>query len=486
MGPLKFHKIKLLLFIIIFIFSGCKPLKYTGTIKTDKHPWLGGRKIFIDPGHGGLGLDDPSRIGPNNVTEENTNLRVALILEDMLKKGGAQVSMSRRTDINISLNERVKMAGRFKPELLVSIHHNGSPRKDDNINYPIVFIWGNRYVRPASYDMAGYLQEEFNKIMDGKGKVLSDYSVYSETGTRVLRETRYLCPGVLGEAGFFTNEDHSRRLLDIQYNELEAEAYFNAISKYFKRGIPTAAVVFSSPVDNKNHVEIKKRKRTLMAIYVNSGNEKKGILRWSLRVTLDNISVRYKKLNDQLYLIHYGKTLYPGGHNLRFQFRNLRSQSSMILNAPFTVKIKKGDYKRLSREGRRLIGYRSRWNITEGIKMLQSALSMDKTNPGADRLLYNIARGFYRTGNRAVSEYYYNKLFYFYPESRLVKWKRRQIYRNQKFRFPVDYYGKRVSVIGEIDIEDFARPLSKDAIMDLIPIIEKKISHMNKKLKFQK
>lgn len=488
MARLQYHKLIMLTISalsIFFIFS-CERARYsyTGSIDFHKHAWLKGKKIFIDPGHGGKGKKDRFRIGPNDVLEETVNLRVSLILENMLTRAGALVKMSRRSNSDIGLNERVGMAAELQPDLLVSIHHNGSPRKMDGVNYPVVFIWGSSFVRPASYDMAILLQRELNSIMDGKGMVLSDYSVYSETGTRILRETRYICPGVLGEGGFFTDPDHSLRLKDRQYNQLEAEAYFKAISIYFLNGVPSAMVLISSKVDNtKDMVNLIEEKTPAIAIKIESNNPVKGIIRNSLKVTLDNIPVWYKKLSDELYLVNYGKQLYPGGHSLRFSFRNKKRQSSMIMSVPVTVNIKKGDYKRLIKRGRYLL--KTKYGRYEGLKMLLSAYSMDKTGPGSDLLFLDISRGFRSLGDPANSQYFLEKLSYFYPQSKYAQRMAYRIFRDSSYRFPVDYYGKKMELIGDIDIQSYKKHSVKMTIVDWLKLIKKKISG-RKEIKIQR
>ena len=78
--------------MITACFSGCIPgYEYSGDIDLSKHEWLKDKKIFLDPGHGGLGNSDIFRTGPEGITEEQVNLKVALILKNMLKKAGAVI-----------------------------------------------------------------------------------------------------------------------------------------------------------------------------------------------------------------------------------------------------------------------------------------------------------------------------------------------------------------------------------------------------------
>jgi len=451
------HKIKvfsavILSALIFFPFLSCKkadPL-YKGNISLKDHAWLKNKKIFLDPGHGGSGAKDVFRTGPGGITEEEVNLKVSLILEYMLKTSGADVKMSRTEDKSVSLDNRVKMAAEFKPDLLISLHHNGSPRRADDINYPCVLLWGSRFLRPASNDFASYLLDELQKIMNKKGLILSDHSIFRETGTKILRETRYLCPGVIAEAGFFSNREHSIRLRDNLYPGLEAEAFFNAISKYFKRGIPDAEVIVSCPVTKHGVLtNTLKESSPFLGIRIKSGNSKPGIEKNSLRATLDSIPVKTKRIKDNIYKIKYGKKLYPGAHLLRFSFRNLRHQSSMILKSSFTIDINKGDYNRLVKKGEKLI--RRKRTAKEGLKMLLSALSMELTGPSAKGVLRNIIRGFRTMGLKSQADYYSNISRNFYPDIKSGKTWVRDFRTDRGYRFTADYYGKSVPLISDFD-----------------------------------
>ena len=423
----------------ILILAGCgSKEKYAGSIVPAKYTSLAGKRIFIDPGHGGKGSSDQFRTGPGGITEENINLQVSLILSDMLKKAGAKVLLSRSSDKDISLEKRSSMANEFNPQVLVSIHHNGSTRASDGINYPSILIWGTADVNPASKDLADLLLEEFDKAIEIKGKVFSDFAVFHETGTHILRETRTLCPAVLGEFGFYSDETHAIRLRDKQYLDLEAESYFIALSRYFERGIPGADILVSCQLEGKSTLKDNKPR---LCIKISSGNEKPAIEVNSLNITIDDVPVNAIKLRDDLYQINYGKELHPGGHMLRFTFRNMRHQSSMVLYSSFFIPVKKGDYDRLLREAKNDVrSYRTRH---DGLLKLMAAYSMGKTDPGADKLLVEISNAFFALEINGTGRYYIERLNYFYPGSQY-----NSRMKNNSYRFPVDFYGKALEIQG--------------------------------------
>ena len=93
-----------------------------------------GRKIVIDPGHGSLRSVDPDG-GPGavrtldgeTVMEKDLNLSVALKLRDLLKAAGANVLLTRETDVGVTLRDRWVASDTHQAEIFVSLHHNATP-----------------------------------------------------------------------------------------------------------------------------------------------------------------------------------------------------------------------------------------------------------------------------------------------------------------------------------------------------------------------
>ena len=84
---------------------------------------LGVSRVVIDPGHGG---HDPGALG-KGLNEADLVLDVALRLEKLLaKEPGLEVTLTRRTNIYIPLEERTAIANRLNADLFISIHANAS------------------------------------------------------------------------------------------------------------------------------------------------------------------------------------------------------------------------------------------------------------------------------------------------------------------------------------------------------------------------
>ena len=438
MGRLKSFNIFAVIVLCTVISTSCgkKEYSYSGSVDFSKHKHLDGKKIFIDPGHGAKGSED-GRVGPTGLKEETVNLKVGLILAAMFDKAGADVKLSRTTDVDISLEDRAKMVTEYAPDLFICIHHNGNPRPKDKVNYPSILIWGNKDENPASYDYAQLLLDEFNKLLDQKGIVAADYAVFRETGTKVLRETRAVCPGVLGEFGFFSDKEMETQLKDEAFNMKEAEAYFTAASEYFKRGVPTATVLVNQKApDPADGTMGPQTRHPEIYIKTESGMDKKGITPGSMKVTLNDLSVPVTQINDSTFKVEYG-ALFAGGHKLRFSFRNTRYQSSMVMYASIAIPFGKGEYQTNYEVGKSLV---SSGNAREGLQRLLPALYAGFSDPLSDAITLQIARGFEKIGDRAMTAYYYSSLWEFYPGSSL----RESVPPQYRLRHvPNDYYGRK-------------------------------------------
>jgi len=172
------------------------------------------------------------------------------MLSRKLSLAGANVLMTRTKDRDVSLGGRAAMAREHGSDLFVSIHHNGS-QNDPSIDLPIVYFFGSADLNPASVDFAKILIDSMRAEMtfhqQQDGAVYSDHLIYS-SGTSVLRNTINDMPGVIGEAGFFTNPAGEGRLKSKAYNKLEAEIYYKAILEYFNRGTPFATCLLPDSI----------------------------------------------------------------------------------------------------------------------------------------------------------------------------------------------------------------------------------------------
>jgi N-acetylmuramoyl-L-alanine amidase len=176
--------------------------------------------IFLDPGHGGA---DPGAIGLNGLLEKEVNLALALRLRDFLIEAGAEVVLSRESDVFVPLYERAHAANSREAAAFVSLHANASPKTwefgTETYYHPD---------RPGSRDLADEVQRTLVETLQrhDRGKRPTKEFV-------VTRETTM--PAILVELAFLSNPAEEQLLGDPLFREQAAGAITSGILAYFRR-----------------------------------------------------------------------------------------------------------------------------------------------------------------------------------------------------------------------------------------------------------
>lgn len=218
--------------------SGCiKPLlpqQVTVRVPSECISAVKGKRIVIDPGHGG---PERGAIGKNGLHEAEVNLGVALYLWGLLQQAGAQPVLTRSTDTCVSqcdafdltreLRARAEIANRYAADLFVSIHHNADAHNTRR-NDLIVFY---------KISDPGQSRDVAREIKTALAQTLTPQKATIQPGNfHVLRASHG--PAVLGEASFITTEATATLLAYHRTLAAEATGYFQGICAYFKKGVP--------------------------------------------------------------------------------------------------------------------------------------------------------------------------------------------------------------------------------------------------------
>lgn len=205
---------------------------------------LRGVRIVLDPGH--VGARDRGgtwKRGPTGLREAAVNLEVANFLREFLLAAGAEVILTRDSDVDQGLDDpedlrsRAEVANRVVADLLVSIHHNAGP---PTANHSVVFYHKSADHSPASLSAGRYLITGLNDALrleeHARCALRSDYTIYPRDGFAVLRHATV--PAVLVESSFFTHPDEEQRLRDRLYNRREAYGLFLGLARWAQAGLP--------------------------------------------------------------------------------------------------------------------------------------------------------------------------------------------------------------------------------------------------------
>jgi len=220
--------------------------------------------ILIDPGHGG---HDAGAIGNFGLKEKDVNLDVALRLEKYLKKqlsdySNISIFLTRKEDVFISLEDRVKMAKVLNADIFFSIHTNSSRFNRENASGFETYYSSNKVemnILPKSTDGEGIIEETNNdellsQILNNLNEtdIIDESRILAEIVQEKLAE-RLITPdrgakranfyvlkytpmvSVLVEIGFICNPLIEFNLKDVEVRQAIAETLGKAIVEYIKR-----------------------------------------------------------------------------------------------------------------------------------------------------------------------------------------------------------------------------------------------------------
>ena len=179
-------------------------------------------KICIDPGHSG-----PCEPGAcaGGVTEADINLQVAKIAARILASRGHQVKLTREKDIdNDDLLWRAEVAWQFRADIFISLHCNAAA--SPAAHGTEVFYYPTSQ---GGHALARCLQAALVRNCQ-----TADRGVKTNDEWTVLVET--VCPAVLAELAFLSNDREREMLTDRFLQRQFAVAIANGIEQYARGG----------------------------------------------------------------------------------------------------------------------------------------------------------------------------------------------------------------------------------------------------------
>ncbi len=187
--------------------------------------------IVIDAGHGGI---DPGKVGINNALEKDINLKIALMLKDILTEKGYNVVLTRDGDYglygendsnkkNVDMKKRCEIISKANPSLVVSIHQNSF--SDEKVKGAQVFYYKH--------------SDKGEKLAATIQKSLCENINNGNTRTHKSNDNYYLllntkCPTVIVECGFLSNWEEATLLLTDEYGQQIANAVGMGIIQFLQ------------------------------------------------------------------------------------------------------------------------------------------------------------------------------------------------------------------------------------------------------------
>ncbi len=238
--------------------SGVPTKNRDGSYSIARQLGLGARRIALDAGHGG---HDPGAIGRGGTQEKDITLAIVLKLEKLLRTElGADVVMTRDTDVFIPLEERTAIANASGADLFLSVHINSARNRAGrgletyylsfaknaaaeelaarenaisqatmkDLNNLVKAITTNSKIE-ESRDFAGLIQRYNVEGLSPSFRGVLDRGVHTAPFYVLIGANM---PSILTEVGFISNPEEERWLKSDEYQEKLAESLLEGVRSY--------------------------------------------------------------------------------------------------------------------------------------------------------------------------------------------------------------------------------------------------------------
>ncbi|HWK24339.1 MAG TPA: SH3 domain-containing protein [Ureibacillus sp.] len=184
------------------------------TVKRKKGT-LKGLTIVLDPGHGG---NDKGTTGARGTNEKDITLKTVEMLKSKLRSAGAEVIMTRESDVYVDLRKRVSIAHQNSADAFISIHYDAT--SDSSISGFTTY-----YTNSYQKELAEYVH-----------KGLSDKVTLRNRGVQpgnylVTRENKQVA--ILIELGYLSNPSEESIVKTDYYREQATLGIYKGLLNYF-------------------------------------------------------------------------------------------------------------------------------------------------------------------------------------------------------------------------------------------------------------
>ena len=177
--------------------------------------------VVLDPGHGGR---DPGAVGINGLQEKQVVNDITPRVAEILRQQGANVVMTRNSDVEVDLAPRVQIAERANASIFVSIHANAISMSRPDVNGLETF-----YASDAGQRLANTVHAVVLNEMGMRDRRVRSARFY------VIRRTSM--PAILIETGFVTGAEDAPNLANPIWRERMAQAIAKGILTHLQRGL---------------------------------------------------------------------------------------------------------------------------------------------------------------------------------------------------------------------------------------------------------
>ena len=218
--------------VFVFILTTGNTEEQNTYISTVSLP-ASGKTIVIDAGHG---VPDEGAQSSNGTTEAETNLKIALKLQNLLEQSGCTVILTRSDENAIydidsktlkqkkisDIKNRVKIGNESSADIFVSIHLNKIPQSQYD-GWQTFYKAGSNEGKKLAESIQNNLNEAIQKENNRIAKTIDNIYIIKHVEI----------PITIVECGFLSNPTEEKKLLEDDYQNRLAWGIYNGIIDYF-------------------------------------------------------------------------------------------------------------------------------------------------------------------------------------------------------------------------------------------------------------
>ncbi len=217
--PRIFSTIYLLTVPVIVVLLAAFSFRKDGS--TDKTVDVGVKrtlKVVIDPAHGG---EDHGATAADGTYEKEITLSVATEIEKAARAAGIQVTLTRESDVGLTLAQRIAIAKTTRADAFISIHADNNPGDPDK---------GGARIMVSSTKPGEANQHLATCLINGM-KEVSDLAADMERGDPYVLKNNPVA-AVIIEVGFLSNKQDLTRLSDPAQQQTLAQSIVKGLLRY--------------------------------------------------------------------------------------------------------------------------------------------------------------------------------------------------------------------------------------------------------------
>lgn len=174
------------------------------------------KKIYLGVGHGGK---DSGAVG--YIVEKDVNLQMALACKEYLEANGVEVKISRISDIDKDLTQRIKECNAYGPDLAVDVHNNAGG--GDGFEVYHTLSGGTGKV------LAQNIEEEIKAIGQNSRGLKTRVNSQGKDYFGFIRQIK--CPSIITETVFVDNEADASQADELEEQKIFGQAIAKGILK---------------------------------------------------------------------------------------------------------------------------------------------------------------------------------------------------------------------------------------------------------------